>query len=231
MLIDLLGNYWKGLSSIILSHTSNEGDLFIDEKILTDQQFNDFVDKFFPPYSKKAGVNAKIEAKYPPVMSGTNGNYSSERERNIAFQEDSSFQCNIRYLSDAYKGKNWNLQYSATGGLHGVDVLPTFYNDHLSPNALPPLPPGFGPFAQTYQSYLVSHARTGDPNTLKKTNGVPAAITWPHPGNTGDALTNVLDATPDLSFTLITDNLTQTSRCGFWKDVAAAETSLGGTCS
>lgn len=146
--------------------------------------------------------------------------------------EDSSIQCSIRYLSDAYKGKNWNLQYSATGGLHAVDVLPTFYNDNLDPNAFQvQLPPGFGPFAQAYQSYLVSHARTGNPNTLKKTNGVPPAITWPQPGNTGDALTNVLDATPDLSFTLITDNLTQESRCGFWKDVAAAETSLGGTCS
>lgn len=209
--------------------------MFIDNKIVTDQGFNDFVDKIFPTYAKAAGVNAAIEAQYPPVMSGTNKKYASERDRLIALTQDSSFQCNVRYLSDAYNGKNWNIQYSATTGLHGVDIVPTFYNLNVDisifGNQLSlPLVPGFGSFAQAYQSYLVSHARTGNPNTFKKTFNLPPAIPWPKPGNTGDALTNVLDAT-DLGFIYITDDLTRKSRCGFWEDVAAAVTSLGGTCS
>lgn len=168
-------------------------------------------------------------------MSGTNRKYSNERDRLIDLTQDSSFQCNVRYLSDAYQGKNWNIQYSATTGLHGADLFPTFYNLNidvaiLANNTSLPLVPGFGSFAQAYQSYLVSHARTGNPNTFKKTLNLPLAIQWPQPGNTGDALTHVLEAT-DLGFIYITDNLTRKSRCRFWEDVAAAVTSLGGTCS
>lgn len=171
-------------------------------------------------------------------MSGTNRKYSKERDRLIDLTQDSSFQCNVRYLSDAYNGKNWNIQYSATTGLHGVDILPTFYNLNIDVSIFGtkislPLVPGFGSFAQAYQSYLVSHARSGNPNTFKKPFDIfnfPPTIPWPQPGNTGDALTNVLDAT-DLGFFYITDDLTRKSRCGFWEDVAAAVTSLGGTCS
>lgn len=226
------GHYWKGISSIILSHTSREGDSFVGNTIETDQGFNEFVDSIFPAYSKTAGVNSAIETQYPPVMSGTNRKYSSERDRLIDVTQDSSFQCNVRYLSDAYKGKNWNIRYSATTGLHGVDLVPTFYNLNIDVPILGteislPLVPGFGSFAQAYQSYLVSHARTGNPNKFRKTFNLPPAISWPQPGNTGDALTNVLDAT-DLGFNYITDDLTRKSRCGFWEDVAAAVTSLGG---
>ena len=168
-------------------------------------------------------------------MSGVNRKYSSESDRLIDLTQDLEFQCNVRYLSDAYNGTNWNIQYSATTGLHGVDVFPIFYNLNIDLSALRtnlslPFAPGFGSFAQVYQSYLVSHARTGDPNTFKKSFDLIAAVPWPQPGNTGDALTNVLDAT-DLGFIYITDNLTRKSRCGFWEDVAAAVTSLGGTCS
>ena len=198
----------------------------------TDQQFNDFVDAAYPAYAKAGGVNAAIEAHYPPVMSGTVHNYTTERDRVKAVLGDSSFYCNVRYLSDAYNGKNYNLQYSVTPGLHATDLLPTFYNLNvdlttLSGDTSVALIPGFGSFAQAYQSYLVSHARSGDPNTYKKTINIPPAVTWPKPGNTGDALTGVLDAT-DLGFTLITDQDTKKSVCNFWVEVAAAVTDLGG---
>ena len=165
-------------------------------------------------------------------MSGTVHNYTTERDRLKAVLGDGSFYCNVRYLSDAYDGKNYNLQYSVTPGLHATDLLPTFYNVNLDLAQLSnltsiPLIPGFGAFAQAYQSYLVSHASTGDPNTFKKTVNVPPAITWPKPGNTGDALTGVLDAT-DTGFVLETDQETRKSVCSFWVQVAAAVTDLGG---
>lgn len=90
-----------------------------------------------------------------------------------------------------------------------------------------PLIPGFGSFAQAYQSYLTSHARTGDPNTFKKTVNLPPAITWPKPGTAGDKFSGVLDA-GDLGFRLIEDGQTARGRCGFWVQVAAAVTGLGG---
>lgn len=226
------GNFYKGVSSLILSHVSNEPDLFIPNNVQTDEDFNSYVDVFFPPYAKAAGVNAAIEAHYPPVMSGTAHKYKTERDRAKALLGDSSFYCNVRYLSDAYSGKNYNLQYSVTPGLHATDLLPTFYNLNVDVQTLAndtsiPLIPGFGSFAQAYQSYLVSHARSGDPNKYRKTINVPPAIAWPKPDNTGDALVGVLDAT-DLGFVLETDQDTTKSVCDFWIQAASAATNLGG---
>ena len=227
-----LGNFYKGVSSLILSHVSDEADLFVPSNVQTDQQFNNLIDVVFPSYAKAAGVNAAIEAHYPPVMTGAVHNYTTERDRVKALLGDSSFYCNVRYLSDAYNGKNYNLQYSVTPGLHATDLLPTFYNlnidlQTLAGDASIPLIPGFGSFAQAYQSYLVSHARSGDPNKYRKAINLPPAISWPKPGNTGDALTGVLDAT-DIGFMLETDQDTRKSVCNFWIQVAAAVTNLGG---
>lgn len=93
---------------------------------------------------------------------------------------------------------------------------------NLSNRISVPLIPAFAP---AYQSYPVSHARSGDPNTCKKTINVLPAITWPKPGNTGNAMTGVLDAT-DLGFTLITDQETKKSVYNFWIRVASALTDL-----
>lgn len=85
----------------------------------------------------------------------------------------------MRYLNDTYDGKNYNLQYSVTLGLYATDLLPTFYDLSLNLSAIEInllLIPGFGDFAQGYQSYLISHARTGDPNTYKKKFNIPPAI-------------------------------------------------------
>lgn len=176
------GNYYKGIDSIILSHVSDEAAIFVPANIQTDADFTTFLDSSFPAYAKTAGVNAAIEARYPPVMGGK-GNYTTEFDRTKAFLGDSSFYCNVRFLSDAYEGKNYNLRYAVSPGVHAVDLLPTFYNlnlnlDVLGKDAPFPLIPGFGGFAQAYQSYLVSHARTGDPNPYKKTLNIPPAITW-----------------------------------------------------
>lgn len=149
------GNYYKGVSSLILSHVSDEAFIFTPPNVLTDADFNTFVDEAFPPYAKAAGVNAAIEARYPPVMSGAVHNYTTKFDRTKALLGDNSFQCNVRYLTDAYAGKNYNFQYSVTPGFHGTDLLPTFYGLNvdltaLSGDASYPLIPGFGSFAQAY---------------------------------------------------------------------------------
>ena len=146
---------------------------------------------------------------------------------------DSGFTCNVRYLSDAYAGKTYNLQYSVTPALHATDLLPTFYNLNLDltifgADIAIPLIAGFGPYAQAYQSYLTSHARTGDPNTYKKTFNIPSAITWPRPTDDGgDLLSGVLDA-GDLGFQTISDGQTGRNRCYFWRGIADRVTELGG---
>ena len=226
------GNFYKNLDSLILSHVSDEAFIFVPTNVQTDNDFNTFIQEEFPAYSQSSGVNAAIEARYPPVMSGSTHNYTTEFDRVKAFLAESSFVCNVRYLTDAYNGKNYNLQYSVTPGFHATDLLPTFYNLNLDLVALAanlsiPLVPGFGAFAQAYQSYLVSHARSGDPNTYKKTVNAPPAITWPKPVSSGDEITGVLNA-GDLGFSVISDAETKESACTFWREVAAAVTNLGG---
>ena len=221
------------MDSNILSHVSNEADLFVPSNINTDAEFTSLLGFVYPPYAKDAGVITAIEARYPPVMTGDGPrNYSTQRARLKDYIGENAFLCNVRYLTDAYDGKNYNLQYSVTPALHGTDLLPTFYNLNLELTLFGqdgplPLIPGIGSFSQAYQSYLVSHARTGDPNTYKKASNIPPAITWPKPNTNGDAISGVLNA-GDLGFTTVTDSQTARSRCDFWRDVAAAVTALGG---
>jgi len=226
------GNFYKKVDSLILSHVSDEAFIFVPPTAKTDSDFNTFIQEGFPAYAQSSGVNAAIEARYPPVMSGSVHNYTTEFDRVKGFLGEASFYCNVRYLTDAYNGKNYNLQYSVTPGFHATDLLPTFYNLNLDLGKLAnelniPLVPGFGPFAQAYQSYLVSHARSGDPNTYKKTFNIPPAITWPKPVSGGEEVTGVLNA-GNLGFSVISDTETKESVCNFWREVQAAVTNLGG---
>lgn len=226
------GNYWKEIDSIILSHVADEAELFVDGHIQTDAEFDTFVDDVFPTYAQSGGVTAAIDAQYPPVQSGNNHTYSTETDRVKAFVAESSFFCNVRYLSDAYTGKNYNLKYSVSPGWHATDLLPTFYDANLELSAFGnsvafPLVPGFGSFANAYQSYLTSHARSGNPNTHSAKINLPPAINWPIAGNTGNELTGVLNA-GDLGFSIITDHQDTKNVCGFWEQVASAVTNLGG---
>ena len=226
------GNFYKGVDSLILSHVSDEAAIFVPLDVTTDAQFSTYISQVFPPYAKSAGVDTAIEARYPPVIS-SNSNYTTEFDRLNHVLADSSFQCNIRYLSDAYSGNHYNLQYSVTPALHATDLLPIFYDLNIDLTALGatspfPLIPGFGSFAQAYQSYLVSHARSGDPNKYAKLLNIPPAIKWPKSGSSSaDVLTNVLNA-GDLGFSVVSDQETTETVCGFWRKVVAAVTNLGG---
>ena len=146
-----------------------------------------------------------------------------------AFIRDTSFTCYARYLTDAYAGNTWNLQYSVTPGWHATDLLSTFYSAYVSFGGKVPynLIPGFGDLAQTYQSYLTSHARAGDPNTYAKKTGIKAAVEWPRPGTDGEDFTSVLNAGDD-GFSLVTDTKLPKRECDFVLELAAAVTNVGG---
>lgn len=83
------GNYYKGVSSLILSHVSDEAFIFVPSNIQTDTDFSTFVEEQFPAYAKAGGVNAAIEARYPAVMSGTVRNYTTKFDRTKALLGDS----------------------------------------------------------------------------------------------------------------------------------------------
>lgn len=225
------GNYWKDLEGIILSHTSNEATLFVDGHLKTNAEFTTYIDQIFPPFAKTSGINDKIEQQYPaPDAPGSP--YSNEVKRNEALVQDSSFTCNVRYLSDAYAGKNWNMQYSVTPAWHGTDLLPSFYDLNVGIAAFGgsvdiPLIPLFGGFADSYQSYMTSFARSGDPNTHRALFNIPDTIHWPKAIAGEEQLAGVLDAN-DSGFRYVSDGQTAASSCGFWRDVSAGLTAYGG---
>ena len=226
-----IGNFHQ-IDSIILSHVFNEAETFIPSNFTTDSQSSTILNTDFPPYAQAAGVAAAIESRYPRVMNNSSSPYLTERDRLRDIIGDREFYCNVRFLTNAYTGKSYNLQYSVTPGLHATDVLPTFYNTNLNLTMLGqnvpfPLIPGFGSFAQAYQSYLTSHARSGNPNTFRETINVPPTIPWPKPDNSQDLLDGVLNA-GDLGFSIIRDDKTGKDKCKFWRDIAATLTLAGG---
>ncbi|KAL8877364.1 MAG: hypothetical protein Q9192_008685, partial [Flavoplaca navasiana] len=230
------GNYNKIPTSFIFSHVSNEPDLFVPPGIDSNADFSTFIAAILPAYAAPAGINAAIEARYPPP-DAPKSNYSSQRARLHDVLNEAVFVCNIRSLSDAYKGKNYNIEYAVTPALHATDLLPTFYNLNLNLDLFGkdisfPIIPGFGFFSEAYQSYLTSHARTGDPNPFKKSWNIPPAITWPKAevGGDKDGIAKVLRA-GNLGFGLKYDKQVSRERCGFWTDVVAAVTGLGGESS
>lgn len=224
------GHYWKKLDSIIISHALDEAENFVSPTIKTNQEFNNLVSGIIPPYAQAAGVEARIIARYPTVRDGR-GIYATERQRMKALFGDLVFLCYNRALSNAYPGNSFNLKYSTSPGTHAADTFAIFnfpdFDLDLIKSAFPLFIPEFKAFSLTYQSYLVSHARSGDPNTYRKSHDEFEAIRWPRPDNRRDALRGVLNAT-DTGFEVITDEQTRKSTCSFWEEVAREVTKLGG---
>ena len=187
-----------------------------------------------PVLAITGGVVNVTKSFYPPVGGNSSVNYTDEVGRVKAWLADVAFLCNVRDLSDAYPGKNWVLQYSVTPGLHGLDVIPTFYKSGLNLEDLfrslsLPVVPRLASLSRTYQSYLVAHARTGNPNRPRRSANSPAVF-WPQPEKTGDILSKVLDFT-DSGFVYIEDRQLRKSACRFRQDVLAGLTNFGGTCA
>ena len=225
----LTGNYWKHLNSIILSHVLDESGLFVPFTLKTDKDFNNFLSRIIPPYAEAAGLKSRIATRYSPVRDGQ-GIYATEGQRFKALFGDVIFLCNIRALTEAYTGKNFNLQYSTTPYTHSADFAATFDFPGFDLDLIGSFSSSSVPdeaFCQSYQSYLVSHAQSGNPNTYRKSFGRFETIRWPRPDNQRDALRRVLNVT-DAGFEVVTDEETRKSTCRFWERIAMEVTELGG---
>ena len=228
------GSFWN-LDSLILSHTADESSIFVSGAVATDEEFNSFVGTIFPNYTVDAGVTKLIETFYPALS--ISSAFETETDRVAAFVRDSCFTCNVRFLAEAFgDSKVWNMQYSVTPGLHGTDLLPTFYNSQLTANSLledimtlvvPIIGPLFAGLSVAMQSYFVSYITTGNPNTNRKIFNIPPTVQWNHPVTAGEQITGVVNI-GDLGFSVISDTQTQKTPCDFWRNIAAAVTNLGG---
>jgi hypothetical protein len=237
----------------------DEARLFLNPAIITDADFTTYLKNIWPAYAGPAGIISDIEKEYPRVNS-SNSPFKTEVDKLLVFIDQSSFLCSTHALTKAYAGRTYNVQFAATilgqNGTHGSDVLPTWYNPYASLDIAGTEIPiwaiagaASADISRDYQSYLVSHARTGDPNTYRlitpnittsnninstTTNGTtsistPSTIYWPKVDITPDwqYATDVLNVT-DSSFELITDRESNTTVCDFWVDIFTRATVVGG---
>ncbi|KAF2666244.1 alpha/beta-hydrolase [Microthyrium microscopicum] len=110
------GNHWKNLESLIVSHVSNEADIFIPTSVTSNAKWQEYLTQWYPD------------------------------------------------------------QYSRMGGQHGVDVLATYIGTKTGLSAAQNADKAFPAFAKAYQSYLLSQAKTGDPNMYRLKSGPSPTI-------------------------------------------------------
>jgi carboxylesterase type B len=65
--LTLIGNFWKGLQSLILSHTSQESIIFVDGHVQTNQDFVSYLSDIFPKSSAQVGLVTNLTTMYPAV--------------------------------------------------------------------------------------------------------------------------------------------------------------------
>ncbi|KAI0379027.1 Alpha/Beta hydrolase protein [Hypomontagnella monticulosa] len=228
------GNFWKKIDSLILSHTTAEANVFVNGLVQSDSDFTGFINAIFPNYTRAAGVTNKVSTFYPV---SNKSKYKTQTDRVQALLRDSSFTCNVRHLTESIgDSKVWNMQYGVSPGWHGEDLLPVFFNSKLTGNSwlenlATLMTPGIGTLVSgisvALQSYLTSYIITGDPNTNRKIFNWPPTVQWNHPSSRGEQISGVVSL-GDWLFSTVKDNQNEKTACDFWRNVAAAVTSLGG---
>jgi hypothetical protein len=104
------------------------------------------------------------------------------------------------------------LIYSIIPDSHGGDVLSTFYD--VNADSAKSDPDKEAKLA--YQKYLISHARSGDPNKFKDEK---YGIEFPKVDTSGNLLSNVVKIVGVASnnkFELVQDDGNAKDRCSFW---------------
>ncbi|KAK8154620.1 Alpha/Beta hydrolase protein [Phyllosticta citrichinensis] len=216
------GNYWKGIESIIISHCLDEAADYVDPRVQTNEDFDQYVRYYFPV----EGVPEAIATQYPSINTTTKpAQFDTQSARLKAMIADHRFHCNVVDMAEALsktgRTKVYNMVYAAPPYKHGADVLPTFFFPELIPN-------GTSTFVEAYRSLFTSLALTGDPNARRQNaSGLQAPPSWPTVDTSGSNLANVLNITL-AKFELIQDPQASKPTCDFWTKVAAALTDTEG---
>jgi len=136
-------------------------------------------------------VNAMISRTHPPTTPLTT---------------EWIFNCNTRYISQAYDNNTYNYRYSIRPSIHAADVFLTFMDlkfDWRGKRQMMRLP-----YAQAWQSYLIGFIKYGDPNVLRRAE----TIEW---GVTGEEM-RIVDLRWE-GFQWSVDDQVDAERCGFWQ--------------
>jgi hypothetical protein len=180
-----------------------------------------FVKVIQDAFGDSKSVKEAILKQFPSPQVGGNSKFKTQKERFGAYMASSVFSCYTRYLTEAYKGKTYNVQFNHGSGQHGTDLTALFPGEgYFSPLSLMYGSSNKGPkdFLLKYRAYLTSHVRSGNPNTFR----TAGTIEWPLV-KLGPVLSEVLNVGDD-KFSLVEDPQNTAEECNVWLDIYAAVT-------
>jgi carboxylesterase type B len=217
------GNFFKGLDSLIVSHTSNESYMFADPAIKTQQDLDVWQKKLLPTDPRVQSLVEARFAKFPYVQKKL-----SDLIQGLAFT------CNVRYFTQSFPGKTYNMQYSKGKGTHGSDILSTFYSKQ-SPltDLVGVINSDIPPIGRKLQAYFASYVITGDPNAIPEPFTPTLlnpfrgkALEMTKPANPEASMIVVLDISSGESY--VPDLATSAEQCDTWSDGLAVVTNVLG---
>ena len=228
------GNYWKGLESLMVTHTSDEAAIFVDGTLKKDNDTVGFIKHLFPQYALDAGLEKILLNRYPGIDT-PNSPYKIEYDRVSAMVRDGAFVCSVRFLAQTYPHKTYVGRYSVYSGWHGTDLIPLFWSNGIQSSvlgtALEIALPFITLFSQAFKSYFTSFVQSGNPNRYRKVPSLPQTIDWPLAtgAESSQKLGNVLEFKGlRRHFHLVDDDQATLDTCQFWQDWLSALTIDGG---
>jgi hypothetical protein len=214
-----LGNYWKNLDSIIISHMKDEGSMF-SPKVKSENEFDQFLNGMFRFSGSAMQI---IKQKYASI--------SNVQDRVNRIVSDSTFLCNIPPILKAFSNNSWLLQYTRGAAQHGNDIPAFYHNPEGWPDLLGAMTTfgdrEFKTFAPTLQSYITDYAIMGDPNKQAAKSNQVMLVNWPRAVQTGDSYVNVLDA-GDKGFSIVNSRYISIDVCNAWMAIATIVVGKGG---
>ncbi|KAI5781690.1 Alpha/Beta hydrolase protein [Peziza echinospora] len=212
------GNFYKGVK-VIIGHNSNEGFLFANPAFDTEAEVTAMVTSNFP--NATAAIRTQIlNTLYPkPTLFSE---FPSNFLRLSKIIEDVIVTCNTRWLAQAYAGNAYNYVFAIPPGIHGIDLLLTFWRTTLNIGALQldatiPFLTNNN-YATGFQSYLTSFVRTGDPNTHRQLLALPLTKSWATSSVTSEGVVGLELGL--LGYSTTTDKDSSAARCDFWRNGA-----------
>ncbi|KAI9656114.1 MAG: hypothetical protein M1831_004685 [Alyxoria varia] len=203
------GHYIKDVD-IMVGHNINEGIVFTDPFLKTDEGFRSYIRQAFPMASN-ATLDYLTQEMYPPPPQANVEKglvYPTQTERLSLAIAESTFSCNGNYLSRAYP-HSYAYLFTVPFGYHGLDLGYTFYNgggvripDLLNVTV-----------ARALQDYVVSFARDGRPVTDETTDGSKVPVFEMYGG---ERKANVQDL--GLSRIMPVRDAARGGRCRWWQE-------------
>jgi carboxylesterase type B len=125
----LSGDFDRNLS-VMVGHNTNEGLAFVNPNGTKSNFLPNILKDLFPTI--KTNVTRYItDVLYPAQYDGKWG-YTNPLARAALVLSDSAFECNTDYLNRAYQNQTYAYEFSIPPGLHGQDVLYTFFDNGTS---------------------------------------------------------------------------------------------------